>query len=86
MKKKKLTKNKNVIEIPSSVETTIITRYSVKSKKCDSCGFHSSFKFYNNSYLCVECFYMDRRGISRFPDHKNDKRKNSSDSFHSMDL
>lgn len=81
MKNKKLRKNKNVTEVPSSIDYIIVTRYNVKSKKCDSCGFQSSFKFYNNSYLCVECFYMDRRGISRYPDHKNDKRK-KSDNFY----
>jgi hypothetical protein len=78
MKNKKLRKNKKAIEIPSSIDNIIVVRYNVKSKKCDSCGFSSSFKFYNNSYLCVECFYMDRRGISRYPDNKNDKRKTSN--------
>jgi hypothetical protein len=78
MKRKKLKKTKNVIEIPASIDYIIVTRYNVKSKKCDSCGYPSSFKYYNNSYLCVECFYMDRRGISRYPDNKNDKRKKSN--------
>lgn len=78
MKKRKLKKHKNVIEIPSSIDQLIVTRYNVRSKKCDSCGYCSSFKYYNNSYLCLECFYMDRRGIARYPDQKNDRIKNLS--------
>ena len=79
MKNRKLRKNKNVTEVPSSIDYIIVTRYNIKSKKCDSCGYQSSFKFYNNSYLCTECFYMDRRGISRYPD-KNDRKSRQDNS------
>jgi len=72
MKKTKIKKVKNVIEV-LALEEPIRLRFNARSKKCDSCGNSSSFKFYNNSYLCAECFYMDRRGISRLPD-KSSKR------------
>ena len=67
MSTKKFKKINNVIDIPSSIEEDIAVKYKIIDKKCNSCGNLRSFKFYNNSYLCKSCFYMDKRGIARVP-------------------
>jgi hypothetical protein len=34
-------------------------------KKCESCGDPEVCTKYNNSYVCIQCFRMDKRGIPR---------------------
>lgn len=42
-----------------------LRKQSPFNKKCQSCGDSHSYKYYNMSFLCYMCYYMDARGVIR---------------------